>query len=360
MQFTGSLEAMAQLPSSVAGNFEDADTVATIAAVHSGIPLSYEPSVLGAIPPRPQVISRTDVDVHCTDGDLGTTFQPTRDQAELEEFTGHEPKVPRNEIITARRDPSWRRRAEITTPLLGTQEVEQQPKEGDLYGIDLSSVHARVAQIQRDIDDRAADALEQTPPTARGMIPDSPLDTTPSDEKSTQKPDRYQIGSDVGDTPTRRCPVSKASCSRRVRSRDLSSAGSARSLSPAARQQYDAQREAMRRQYEIMQSELAKAQGEAAERGAANQRLAHYLEAQQRQQQLREEELTKTAEDRVDQCRKELQRRYDTRKQEAEIERHNELSAALQVAASRHEAAAEAAGQGRVQAAVEHFQRAAQ
>ena len=63
MQFTGSLEAMAQLPSSVAGNFEDADTVATIAAVHSGIPLSYEPSVLGAIPPGPHLWTTAEVRV---------------------------------------------------------------------------------------------------------------------------------------------------------------------------------------------------------------------------------------------------------------------------------------------------------
>ena len=103
MQFTGSLEATAQLPSSVVGNPEDVNTVAAITAVHSGIPLS-EPSVLGAIPPGPQVISRTDVGVHCTDGDLGNTFQLIRDQPELEELTGHEPKVPRNEIIIARRD----------------------------------------------------------------------------------------------------------------------------------------------------------------------------------------------------------------------------------------------------------------
>ena len=104
MQCAGSLEAMAQLPSSVVGNPEDANTEATITAVRSGIPLSYEPSVLGAIPPGPQVIIRTDVEVHCTDGDLGNTFQLIRDQPELEELTGHEPKVPRNEIIIARRD----------------------------------------------------------------------------------------------------------------------------------------------------------------------------------------------------------------------------------------------------------------
>ena len=36
------------------GNPEDVVTVATITGVHSGIPLSYEPSVLGVIPPGPQ------------------------------------------------------------------------------------------------------------------------------------------------------------------------------------------------------------------------------------------------------------------------------------------------------------------
>ena len=112
---------MAQLPSSVVENPEDVNTVATITAVHSGIPLSYEPSALGAIPPGPQVISRTDVEVHCTDEDLGTTFQQIRDRPELDEPIGHEAKVPRNETTTARRDPSWPRHAEISTPPIGVQ-----------------------------------------------------------------------------------------------------------------------------------------------------------------------------------------------------------------------------------------------
>ena len=64
-----------------------------------------------------------------------------------------------------------------------------------------------------------------------------------------------------------------------------------------------------------MRGELEKVKGEAAERGAAHQKQAQYLEAQQMQQQFREEELKKTAEDRFDQCRKELQKCYDIRMQ---------------------------------------------
>ena len=198
MQLTGSMEAMAQLPSRIEDDPEGVNTVAAITGAHSGTPLSYGPSVPGVIPPGPQVISRTDVEVHCTDNDLAATFQHIRDRPELDEPTGHEITIPRNEITSARRDPSWSRRVDMSPLPIGIQEMEQQLNEGDPFGIDLGQVNARVAQIQRDIDDRARHEMARTPTKVLDLVPDSSLETTPSDEKSAQKPYRYRIGSEAG------------------------------------------------------------------------------------------------------------------------------------------------------------------
>ena len=166
MHSAGCVEAMVQIPLSTEGDFEDVEALAILTGARRDIPNSSETSVQGAISPGPQVISRAQLEVHCTDDDYGTRDQPICERPGPEALPGSDPKILRNQVTArARRDPSCNRASDRSPRHSESDTGDQRPSDEARYGGDMTFAPKRVAEINRDIDEHAAaKPVEQTHP----------------------------------------------------------------------------------------------------------------------------------------------------------------------------------------------------